>query len=144
MKIRTLVFILPFVLVVLLISSCATTPQYVSPGRFDLIEVGVPYEGEHIVADNERYYRFTPPSSGVYTISVTGVDSDLGWELHDNAADAWMLEERSIIAAQENYGTVDEVGHTPVLNEGQEYYLIVFEWDEISGDFDLTITPGRQ
>ena len=144
MKFRMLISILTPILAVLIISSCATTPQYISPGRFDLIEVGVLYKGERIAADNERYYRFTPPSSGGYTINVTGVDSDLSWELHDNATDAYMFEEKSIIAAQDNIGTVDEVGYTPVLNEGQETYLIVFECDGISGDYDLLIIPGRQ
>jgi hypothetical protein len=144
MKIRTLASILTTILTIMLISSCATTPEYISPGRFNLIEIGVLYEGERIAADNERLYRFTPPSSGVYTISVTGVDSDLDWELHDNAEDAYMYEERSIIATSENFGTVDEVGRTPVLNAGQEYYLIVLEYDDVSGDYDLIIKPGRQ
>ena len=93
MKTRTLVLILILFSTVLLIaSSCATTPKDISPGRFEQIEVGVTYSSERIAAESENYYRFIPPSSGVYTVSVAGVDSDLSWELHDNATDAYMLE----------------------------------------------------
>ena len=147
MKTRTFVFILTSVLVVLLISSCVTTPKDVSPslgGYFKQIEIGVTYRQERISANSDNFYRFTPQISGVHTISVTGLDSDLFWELHDNAIDAYMYESKSIIAEQDNDGTTDEVGHTPVLNAGQEYYLVVYNVDEISGDYDLNITVGRQ
>ncbi len=144
MKTKTLLSISTFIFTVVFISGCATTPKYISPGRFEQIEVGVTYRENRIAAESENYYRFTPQSSGVYTISVTGAESDLSWELHNNAKDAWLLEERSIIAARDGTGTADEIGRTPELNAGQEYYLIVLQWDKTSDYYELSIVPGRR
>jgi len=144
MKTKTLLSISTFIFTVVFISGCATTPKYISPGRFEQIEVGVTYRENRIAAESENYYRFTPQSSGVYTIIVTGAESDLSWELHNNAKDAWLLEERSIIAARDGTGTADEIGRTPELNAGQEYYLIVLQWDKTSDYYELSIVPGRR
>ncbi len=154
MRTRTVVSIFISILAILLIYSCATTPQPISLDKFDLIEVRVLYEGERFFAGDKRYYRFTPPSSGVYNISVTDADFGVGWSLHANAADEKKFKYSQIASIRgpspwEYRGpAIVDLELLVMLNEGQEYYLVVYIQEgaviRVEENYDLIITPRSQ
>jgi hypothetical protein len=129
-------------LVMIILLSVFTTNSCITPAEASSIcrkiEVDTTYNDE-ISAFSNNHYRFTPTNSGIYIISVTGVDSNLDWYLCDNVKHAFWMRSRKAIVAQENPGMTDEVNRTPVLNAGQEYYLVVIEWDRVYGDYVLSI-----
>ncbi len=85
----------------------------------------------------DSYYQFTTgPVAGVYTISLTNTKSDLGWALffdtslyaNDVCDDIW-------------YAAGNEVCTTSPLAASTTYWVMVGEFDDVSGTYTLTITP---
>ncbi|MBD1401669.1 hypothetical protein [Pelovirga terrestris] len=85
-------------------------------------------------------YSFIPSVTGTYTIAITNAQSDLSWML--SKSPNWDDEE--IYFCDSSLNTSDEIC-TPdeVLIAGQEYYLFIDEWDNVSGTYNLFISPTQ-
>ena len=127
MRKRKSIAVLAVTVAVLAACQTAANTQAV---RFRPVATGVAYPDQPINAGGEDMLRFTAEADGVHTIALTGLNADLSWELYDHSIFAWDLADRWRIAVSDSSGTADEVGQTPPLTAGQEYYLVIFEWDE--------------
>ena len=114
---------------VAVLAACQTAPN-TQAVRFRPVTTDVVYPDQSINAGGEDLLRFTAEADGVHTIALTGSNADLSWELYDHSIFAWDLADRWRIAVADSPGTVDEIGQTPPLTAGQEYYLVIFEWDD--------------
>lgn len=85
-------------------------------------------------------YSFIPSVTGTYTISIANAQSDLSWML--SRSTNWDDEEiyfcDNFLDASNEICTPDEV-----LIAGQEYYLFIDEWDNVSGTYNLLISPTQ-
>jgi hypothetical protein len=101
------------------------------------ISVGVQYNDIAIAAWGTNFYRFTAAASATHTIWLTGLSSDMSWDLFTNPN---YLNPNIIDSQDENFNSADEVGSTPMLSGGMIYYIAVEEWDDLAGTFDLRVT----
>ena len=129
-RIQTISIAIVLLLGVLTINSCLTLisdEELIS--IYTPIEVGITYSEE-----TDDLYRFTPPISGRYIISIIGTDSDLSWMLSDDPNP----EAGNPLVYQVNDGIIDEGTRTPPLSAGKEYYLVVIEDKKT---YELSILP---
>ena len=129
---RTKAFLVTLVLIftVLIISGCLTLFSAEElRSVYTPVEVGIIYSEE-----SDDCYRFTPPASGRYIISIIGTDCDLSWTLCGHPKP----DEKNILVMQSNDGIIDDGTRTPPLKAGQEYYLVIIEDRET---YELSIRP---
>ena len=92
--------------------------------------------GASVGAWGSSYYQFNVGTTASRTISLTNTQSDLSWTLFTDSNFS------NLLWWCDNYlYNNDEICTTPTLNSGATYYLIVDEWDNVTGTFDLTVTP---
>jgi len=99
--------------------------------------VGTTYSGETVEADSCVYYDFIASHTGIHTISLTNLGSDLGWQLFTQPSYSDPDIRTSLNAFND---TSDESGPTSSLQSGQKYYISVREYAGNDGTFDITIT----
>jgi hypothetical protein len=124
-----------------LLLSCTDTGNGTSfsnegtPSNPITITVDVTRSGS-IAAWGTSYYKFTPANTGVHTISLTNLDSDLSWDLYDDAGWTSLLD-----YCDDNLDASDEIAQTTTaLTSGTTYYLMVDEWDYVGGTFSLLVS----
>jgi hypothetical protein len=105
-----------------------------SPVDFTGLAVDTPYPSLSIDAGGTRYFRFQPVRQGAHTIYLTGIGSDLSWELYEDP----QLTSR-IAQQNDSPSDGDEVAATPQLTFGTFYYLKVQERDDVAGTFDMLV-----
>ena len=130
-------FITLSLLVLITLLACKAGPTYSnegSPSNPVLLTVGNTHNGT-IGIFGESYYKFVAVADAPHTIGLTSMQSNLGWQLYDDASYSNMID-----WCDDWYGPIDEIKSTLTLTNGVTYYLTVWEWDYKDGTFDLTIT----
>ena len=108
-------------------------------GTSYIITVGVSCDG-FIDAFADSEFEFTATVTGEYTISLTNTQSDLSWELSVDASFNNFVCDNFFGPGDEICSTDEETGFT--LTSGAIYFLLVREWDNVSGSFNLVILPN--
>ena len=102
------------------------------------LTVGMPYN-DSIGAGATKAFDFTTGgTASTHTISLTGVQSDLSWELYSDPGYT------SLVAPCDDFvgTTTDESCPTGTLAANTTYYLQVFEWDAVAGTYTVLVdTP---
>lgn len=102
------------------------------------LTVGVPCAGI-LDAFADSQFEFIATVTGEYTISLTNTQSDLSWELSVDASFNNFVCDNFLVANNEICSTAESTGFT--LTSGAQYFLLISEWDNIPGSFNLLIQP---
>lgn len=93
--------------------------------------------------EEENIYTVESPAAGEYEIAVTGFSSDMDvdWVLYDNKPDAQALATDSGVVAASDSSEDGAETSTVTLDGSSEYFLVVYDFNEVGGEYTLTITP---
>lgn len=90
-----------------------------------------------ISGSGDSYYQFTTgPVAGVYTIGLTNTRSDVGWALFFDT-----LQHANDVCDDTWYAASNEVCTTTPLSASTTYWIMVREFEGVSGTYTLTIKP---
>jgi len=110
------------------------------------ITVDTPYAGQvgpWVQTPGESFYQFEVLNNDIHTISLTNMETDLGWELYDTTGFVDLLDECDEKLWPNDKDPGDEIKETTnTLNAGGTYYLKVLNHGGMSSTFTLTVTDS--
>lgn len=90
------------------------------------VSVGVPHAGYAGIYPS--YYYFQASAAGTYTISLTGVNADVSWDLYDSPGFSGF----SMANCDDNWSPMDESCSADISTPGL-YYIEIINWDAAWG-----------
>jgi hypothetical protein len=109
-------------------------------GRFEgdvARPVGLDAGGQHsgtVGVNESSYYSFSTQQPGMYTIALSGTQSDLVWRLFDSPSFDVILQE-----CDYQRGAADEACRTSPLHPNHRYYVKVQELSGVPGPYRLAV-----
>ena len=126
------------IILIIVVLVCFNNCSKVDSGdssNFASLSIGIP-SIEFISANNESSYKFIPTDTGEYTISLSNLNSDLGWFLFSGSD----VDNSFALAECDEYADLTDEKATKLnLTAGAVYYLIVSEYSGIDGYYTITI-----